>query len=183
MKRKGKWKISDSTTVYKNPWVTIIEEKGTQPDGKDGLHVLILYKAGIAVLPMDDDDNVYLNKEYRFAIEEECIEIVSGGIDGKETPLEAAKKELKEELGIIAKEWIDLGVYHPLTESILAPSSSYIARKLRFVDQNTEGTEDIRRIKVPLKNAVRMVLDGKIKFATAGLLILIAWEKYATKKS
>lgn len=183
MKKKGKWNIHTSKTIYENPWVTFIEEKGSQPDGKEGVHVLATYKPGVAVLPLDEEGNVYLNKEYRYAIEDISIETVAGGIEEGATPLESAKKELREELGIIANEWASLGVYHPLTETVLSPSTFYIARDLEFVSPEIEGTEDIERIKMPLSKAVEMVLSGEIKFAIAGLLILLAWEKFGKKIS
>lgn len=182
MKQKGKWQIEKTTKVYENPWITVHNEEGKRPDGKKGEHSLIVYKPGVAVLPLDDDGNVYLNKEYRYAIESESIETVAGGIEEGDTPLASAKKELKEELGIVAESWEEIGVYHPLTETVFSPSTFFIARKLRFEKPEIEGTEDIICIKVPLKKAVELVLSGTINFALAGLLILIAWEKIGVEE-
>ena len=177
MKQKGKWQINESKEIYKNPWITVIEENGTRPDGQSGSHVLILYKPGVAVLPMDDEGNVYLNREYRFAIESTSIETVAGGIEEGDSPLAAAKKELGEELGIEASEWIDLGTFHHLTETVFSPSQLFIAKGLTFKKSHIEGTEDIEMIKMPLNDAVEKVLSGEINFAIAGLLILIAAKK------
>lgn len=182
MKQKGKWLIAKSTKVYENPWITVHSEEGKRPDGNKGEHTLIVYKPGVAVLPLDDEGNVYLNREYRYAIESESIETVAGGIEDGDSPLESAKKELKEELGIVAASWEELGVYHPLTETVFTPSTFFIARNLSFEKPNIEGTEDITCIKIPLKKAVEMVLSGSINFAIAGLLILIAWEKIRVDK-
>ncbi len=181
MKKKGNWKIEKSTTVFKNPWVKVINEKGVRPDGKKGEHALILYKPGVAVLPLDDEGNIYLNVEYRYAINSLSIEVVSGGRDDGDTDLQAAKKELKEELGIEAESFEDLGIFNPLTEVISAPNRLFIATKLSFTPSKNEATESIKMLKMPLKEAVRKVLKGEIHFSLAGLLILIAWEKYGAK--
>ncbi len=178
MKQKGKWKILESRKVYQNPWVEIIEENGYRPDGEKGSHILIHYKPGVAVLPIDDEGNVYLNKEYRYAIDKDGIETVAGGIEEGDSPLDTARKELEEELGILAEDWTELGVYNPLTETVLSPSTFFVARKLSFKNQNIEGTEDIVCVKLPLKKARDMVLSGEINFALASLLILFAWEKF-----
>lgn len=182
MKQKGKWKILESNKVYENPWVVVTEENGYRPDGERGSHILILYKPGVAVLPIDNEGNVYLNKEYRYAINKEGIETVAGGIEEGDSPLDTAKKELEEELGISAEEWSELGIYHPLTETVLSPSHFFVARKLSFRNPNIEGTEDIKRVKLPLRNARDMVLSGEINFALASLLILLAWEKFGKVK-
>lgn len=99
MKYKGKWQIESSDKVYENSWITVYSEKGKRPDGSHGEHALIVYKPGIAVLPLDEEGNVYLNREYRYAIDEESIETVAGGIESERTPIESAKDELREELG------------------------------------------------------------------------------------
>ena len=71
-------------------------------------------KSGVSVLPIDNKGNVYLTKEYHYAVERETIEAISGGIDKGENKENAAKRELNEEAGITANEWIDLGVLDPL---------------------------------------------------------------------
>ena len=180
MKQKGNWMIESSTKVYENPWISVYSEKGKQPDGKEGEHTYIVYKPGVAVLPMDEEGNVYLIREFRYAIGEKSVEAVAGGIEEGDTPLEGAKKELREELGITATEWEELGVYHPLTETVFTPSTFFIARGLSFEKQDQEGTEDIEIVKMKLSDAVKKVISGEINFALAGLLILIANEKYSS---
>ena len=130
---------------------------------------------------IDEKGNVYLIKEFKYALEKKCIETVSGGIDEKEKPLEAAKRELREELGIIAEEIIDLGLMHPFTNVVHAPAYLFLAKKLQFTSHKQEVTEKIEMYKTTLVEAVTMVMESKIIHGPSCVLIMKANE-YLKKK-
>lgn len=172
----SKWELKHSEIKYKNPWISVREDKVIRPDGKDGIYGVVEMVPGVSVLPLDDEGYVYLAKEFRYAIEQDSIEVASGGIDAGETPLEAAKRELREELGIEAHNWIDLGHMNPFTSVIKSPAALYLARNIRFSDANPEGTEIIDIVKITLEDAVRMVMDSEITHGQSCVLILKASE-------
>jgi len=172
--KKGPWTVIDSKTVYRNPWIDVREDKVIRPDGKDGVFGVVKMKPGITILPVDDQKNVYLTQEYRYAIERETVEAVSGGIDEGENKELAAKRELKEELGITANEWIDLGVVDPFTNAIESPSYIFLAKGLNFSGSNPEGTERIKIVKTPFKQAIKWVMENKITHGATATLILKA---------
>jgi len=182
MKKHGPWTIVGSEQKYKNPWMEVIEDKVIRPDGKSGIYAIAKVKAGVSILPMDDEGFVYLTHEFHYAIGKEDIETVSGGIDRDETPLNAAKRELKEELGIEASEWTDLGLVDPLTGYVVAPAIIFLARKLKFGKTVQEGTEIIKMVKVPLEEAVKLVMESKITHGQSCVLILKAHE-YLRKRN
>lgn len=174
MKKNGPWTIKSSKVVYVNPWISGREDKVIRPDGNDGIFGVLDIQKGVSVLPIDDELNVYLIEEFRYALEKMSIETASGGIEPNETDTEAAKRELQEEAGIFAKEWIDLGIINPFTSIAISPQHFYIAKKLSFADSKPEGTEVINVIKLPLNEALGMVESGKITCAPSCLLILKA---------
>lgn len=133
-------------------------------------------KHGVSVLPIDDNGDVYLTREYHYAVESETVEAVSGGIDNDENKEDAAKRELKEELGINAGEIIGLGKILPLTSLVDITNHLFLARGLDFSDSKPEGTEIIKLLKVPMEKAVEMVFDGTICDGTSVALILKARE-------
>ena len=90
------------------------------------------------------------------------IEGESGGIDKEETPLDAGKRELKEETGLTAETWTYLGVVDPLTQVVTAPIHIYLAEDLTQGPPHQEGTETIQVIKVPLLTALKWVNESKI---------------------
>jgi ADP-ribose pyrophosphatase len=154
--------------------MAVARDEVIRPDGAPGTFAVVHIKAGISVLALDDEGFVYLTEEFRYAVGRHTLEVVSGGADAGEDPLAAAQRELKEELGIEAAEWIDLGRVDPFTSMLLSPTRLFLARRLRFGDHAPEGTEQIRCVKMPLDEAVEAVMDGRITNGPSCVLILKA---------
>lgn len=153
------------------------EHQVIRPDGKDGIFGEVRMLNGISILPMDTDDNVYLTKEFKFAVNKESVECVSGGIDDGENPEEAARRELKEELGMEVGELVYLGEVHPFTSVVGSASHIFLANAITLTgDTAWEGTEQITRITVPFAKAVEMVMNGEIFHSQSCTLILKANE-------
>jgi ADP-ribose pyrophosphatase len=150
------------------------EDQVVRPDGKDGIYGVVEMKNGASVLPMDDENNVYLTKEFRYALGEESIEAAGGVVDDGEDGIQAAKRELKEELGIVADEWVDLGRLEPFTGAVHSSANLYLARGLKFGSTKAEGTEIISVVKITLNEAVEMVMNSEIVHGQTSVLILKA---------
>jgi len=172
VRQHGRWKIVESHQVYRDAWLVVRKDDVIRPDGKPGTHSVVTLKPGVTVLAMDDERNVYLTEEFHYGVGRITIEAVSGGIEPDERSLETAKRELREELGIEAEEWTDLGVVDPFTASVVSPTQLYLARKLRFGDQALEGTEQIKCVKMTLAEAVEMVIESEITHGPSCVLIL-----------
>lgn len=173
-KQFGKWKLLGSKTVYQNPWIKVIEDDVIQPDKKRGKYGVVYMVPGVSVLPIDEDSNVYITEEYRYAFKNMSIEVISGGIEENEKPLQTAKRELQEEVGLKAKSFTYLGVINPFTSVIQSPNHLYIARDLTPVKRNLDPTEDIKIHKIPLTTALEWVTEGKITHAASIVLLLYA---------
>jgi len=180
-KRNGQFIITESIQKYKNPWIEVIEEKVIRPGGKKGLFGIVKARDGVSVLPIDNDGFAYLVDEFHYALGKNDVETISGGRDSDEEYLETAKRELKEETGIVAEEWIDLGITEPLTTFVNCPQKLFLARKLSFLESNPEENEDIRLVKIKFEEAVQMVMESKILHAPSCVLILKA-DKYLKKQ-
>ncbi len=175
MKPHGPWQIIDTKQVYRDPWFRVERDDVVRPDGELGTYTVVHLKPGVCVLALDEDQQVCLTKEFHYAVGRITVEAVSGGIEPDEDPLLTAKRELQEELGITALDWLELGVVDPFTASILSPARLYLARKLTFGPQNLEGTETIELVKMPLEEAVRHVLGDHITHTPTAILILKTW--------
>jgi len=173
-KRNGQFIIKDSVQKYKNPWIDVTEDQVIRPDGTPGIFGIVRMIGGVSVLPIDDKGFVYMTEEFHYAIGKKDIETASGGINPKESFLKTAKRELKEELGIEAREWIDLGLVNPFTAVVESPQRIFLAKKLSFGKDDQEVTEDIKLVKIKLEKAVKMVMDSIITHGPSCVLILKA---------
>lgn len=172
-KKNGPWTIKDSESVFKNEFLELINEQVVQPDGNDGEYAIVRMKPGVCVLAIDDEDNVYLTKQFRYALGAESLEVVTGGSENGDA-LENAKRETKEEMGIEAEEWIDLGTAETDTSIVHCPAHFFVARKLKFGKPEREGTEQMKPVTMKFDKAVEKVLNGEIRHALSCVLILKA---------
>jgi ADP-ribose pyrophosphatase len=170
----GPWKIVASHSIYRDPWVELDRDDVIRPDGLPGSHSVVRLKAGVCVLALDGEGYVHLTEEFHYALGRVGIEGVSGGIELDESPSQAARRELEEELGILAAKWTDLGTIDPFTTVVVSPTQLFLAEDLQFIAARREGTELIRPLRVDLAEALRMVESGAISHAPSCVLILRA---------
>jgi ADP-ribose pyrophosphatase len=175
MIERGPWKIVHTREIYRDPWIAVRVDDVLRPDGEPGIHSIIQIKPGVCVLALDAERNVYLTEEFHYAVGRVTIEGVSGGIESGETPLDTARRELREELGLIATKWTELGFVDPFTANVVSPTALFLVQELAFVETVHEGTELIRRVRVPLAEAIQMLADGKITHAPTCILLLRAY--------
>ncbi len=167
----GPWLIQRSTTVYQDPWLHVRRDEVIRPDGQPGTHSIVTIKPGVCVIAIQDDV-VYLTEEFHYAVGRITLEGVSGGRDHDETPLECAKRELAEELGISANSWLHLGSIDPFTASVLSPTELFVATDLTFHTAAPEGTEVIRRVEMPFNQVMAAINEGRITHAPTCVVLL-----------
>lgn len=172
----GPWVINSTATVYRDPFVEVQVDQVVRPDKQNGQHVVVFIKPGVCVLPIDDEKNVYLTKEFHYAIGRESVEGVSGGIETESdaSSLETAQRELAEELGLAAENWRHLTTIDPFTTPMASPTELYVATGLSQVPRAPEGTELIETVKISLNSAKQMVISGEITHAPTCVLLLLA---------
>jgi ADP-ribose pyrophosphatase len=174
MRKHGPWTIHRTATVYEDPWMRVVRDEVTRPDGSPGTYCVAHIKHGVSVLALSDDGVAHLTREFHYGVGRDTLEVVSGGIDEAESPEEAARRELKEELGITADRWTDLGVVDPFTSMVCSPTRLFLAQGLKFGREDQEGTEQIHRVAMPFEDAVNSVMNGRITHAPSCVVILKA---------
>ena len=159
----GGWKTKTSTIVYENPWLKISHDEVVTPKNTDGIYGVVHFKnTAIGVVPLDDEGNTWLVKQSRYTLNQYTWEIPEGGCPNGEEPLNAAKRELEEEVGLQANDWQQLMTLH-LSNSVTDEFCVvFIARDLFAGTQQLESTEDIEYKKLPLSEAIEMVKSGEI---------------------
>ncbi len=162
--QQNPWKTLDSNIVYENPWISVRHEHVVRPDGQSGIYgVVSMRNRAVGVVPLHDDGTVTLVGQWRYTMNEYSWEIPEGGCPFDESPLVAARRELREETGLVAAIIEPLGGEIHLSNSISDERGSlFVAMGLTQEEANPEGTEKIDTLRLPLEEAVAMALDGRI---------------------
>lgn len=98
--------VEDSKEIYEGEFLKLNQDQVLRPDGEPGTYAVVSLNPGVAVLAMDDEGSVYLTRQFRYILGKESIEVVCGAVEEGESPLEAAKREAREEAGPEASEWV-----------------------------------------------------------------------------
>jgi 8-oxo-dGTP pyrophosphatase MutT (NUDIX family) len=170
---KNTWKTKSSTLIYDNPWICLREDQVINPSGNDGIYGVVHFKnKAIGIIPIDEEGNTYLVGQWRYALGEYSWEIPMGGSPLDVEPLEGAKRELLEETGLTAEKWELLGRIHTSNSVTDEEGFIFVAQQLQQGNSFLDETEDITVWKLPLKEAIDMVISGKItdSLSMAGLL-------------
>jgi ADP-ribose pyrophosphatase len=150
--------------VYRNRWLAVEAHAIVHPSGAEGEHLLIDCAPPSAVL-VDDDGDLLFARQARFAIAAEAIEIVKGGAAPGEDALACAKRELREELGVLARSWEPLGLVYEIPSIVTHPVTLFLARDIEHVVDEQEDVECIELVRVPVGEALAAAAAGKINDA------------------
>jgi len=161
---KNPWITLSGEDKYENRWIKIVEYQVINPAGGHGIYGKIHYKnVGIGIIPLDAQDNIWLVGQYRYTLNEFHWELPEGGGLLTEDTLEAAKRELKEETGMMARRWTHLLTVNPSNSTSDEVGVLYLAEDLSFGERELEETEaDMKVMKIPLREAIAMVDSGEI---------------------
>jgi 8-oxo-dGTP pyrophosphatase MutT (NUDIX family) len=164
MSPKNPWKTLASRLIYSNPWITVREDQVIHPDGTPGIYGVVDARIATGALALTADNCLYLVGQYRYPTNQYSWEIVEGGAEPGEAPLDAAKRELREEAGLIAAEWSQLGGEVHLSNCFSSEIGYlFLARGLTEVSSTPDGTEVLEIKRVPMAECLRMVDQGEIK--------------------
>jgi 8-oxo-dGTP pyrophosphatase MutT (NUDIX family) len=160
---------------YNNPWISVTEYQVINPGGGRGIYGKVHFKnRAIGVLPLDGDLNTWLVGQFRYTLNEWSWEIPEGGGPQDQSPLEAAKRELLEETGLIANRWTQVLKFHTSNSVTDEVGHAFLAEELEQGEKNLEETEaDMKVWKLPLRDAIQMAIDGRITDSISVMTLLL----------
>jgi len=168
----NQWKITEKT-IFKSKLFRIKEQKIVGKKIKK-THDIVERTPTVVIFPLTDTGQIYLISQYRSLYDKIITEAVAGHMDGNESALKAAKRELKEETGLVASQWEELLRLENSASVIRSTMHFFLARDLEEKTANPEEGEEISLMKLPFETAINKVMDGEIKNGPTvlGLLFL-----------
>jgi 8-oxo-dGTP pyrophosphatase MutT (NUDIX family) len=159
----GPWVRHSRVDAYENAWITVWHDDVTRPDGGPGVYGIVHFAnlaAGVVVL--DEHDRILLVGQHRYPLDAWSWEIPEGGVAPTEAPLDGIRRELREETGVEAAEWVELARFH-LSNSVTDEAGIlYLATTVTHGAANPEPTEELETQWVTFDEALAMTLDGRI---------------------
>lgn len=172
------WIRGPGKVVYDNPWIRVTEYAATAPTGHPATYGLVSYKnLAIAILPLFDDGTTVLVGQNRLPAMDYSWEIPEGGGPLDVDPLESARRELAEETGLAAAEWL------PILTAQLSNSVSderaigYLATGLSPADggHHADDTEALEKVRVPFREALDAAVAGDLQDMLTVAMLLKAY--------
>lgn len=152
-----------SERVFEGRLLKVDRVTVTLPNGKTSTREMIKHPGASAMVVIDSQNRVVLERQWRAPMQRAFWEIPAGKIDAGEHPFDTAKRELTEETGLSAKKWIDLGVIHNAIGYSNERIFIYLAQNLMEDGaQKLDDNEFLTLVRVPFDEALQMTLDGQI---------------------
>lgn len=165
-------KTVNKSYVFKGKIINVRVDDALLSDGSIKKREVVEHNGGVCVAAITDNDEVLMVKQFRYPYMEEIYELPAGKRDGNENPLDCGKRELKEETGASAMEYISLGELYPTPGYCGEIIWLFAAKGLTFGEKNLDEDEFLEAEKIPFKKALDMVLKGEIKDAKTQTVIL-----------
>ncbi len=177
-RRVGPWTVRSERVAFDNPWITIVDHDVTHPDGSPGKYGVVRFKnRAIGVLPIDDHGNVWLVGQHRFPLDAYSWELPEGGGKLSDDPLAAAKRELAEETGLTARDWLTLASFD-LSNSVTDEKAvCFLAAGLSEGASAPEPSEALEIRKASFAEVFEQVLKGEIRDSLTVIMMLAAHAK------
>lgn len=139
----SEWKKLSEKIVYENAWTKVREDQVIQPGGKPGVYGVVLRKQGVGILAINDQGQIFVQRDYKYPIDKFLLNIPAGGAESEDEILDSAKRELKEESGLTARKWTKLGSFYTSPGLSDEFATLYLAQELTQGAMEHEGTETL----------------------------------------
>jgi ADP-ribose pyrophosphatase len=165
------YKRLSSREVYRNRFLYVEAHEIVHPSGASGEHLLIVTPPASGAIVADGGDLLFA-RQPRFAAQAEVLEIVKGGAEEEESPLECVQREAREELGIEALHWEPLGMLYEVPSLMHSSIELFYAHGVEHVDTEQDDVETVELVRVPEDVAIRAAASGKINDAVTVAALL-----------
>lgn len=159
---------------YSGPLFSCHTDEVLLPNGHTSIREVIEHCDGVAVLPLDENNNVLTVTQYRYVFGRNVLEIPAGKLDPGETPYDGGLRELREETGAVPGIYESLGSVLPAPGCYTEVLHLYLARDLKMENQDLDPDEFLNVERIPFDEMVRRCMSGEIDDAKTVVAVLKA---------
>jgi 8-oxo-dGTP pyrophosphatase MutT (NUDIX family) len=169
------WRTIGSRIIYANPWLRLREDKVLRPDGKEGIYGVVEMSPSVGIVALNEANEIALVTQWRYTLGRMSVEIPTGGSESSDQGiLAAAKRELREETGLTAGYWRELGFIDNSNGTTTDVAHMFLAASLEAGADAQDAEEQIVLSWLPFEQAVEKVMDGSITESVSVAAILKA---------
>lgn len=162
-----------SQEIFDGAVLHVFKDTVTLPNGMPATREVIRHVGAVAIVPLTEDGKVIIERQFRYPLNRVVTEIPAGKLDcPTEDRLSAAKRELEEETGYTAQDWVSLGDYYPVAAYSDERITIYLARGLQLGQRNLDEDEFLNFEAIPLDQLVEDVMAGHITDGKTQVAIL-----------
>jgi 8-oxo-dGDP phosphatase len=161
---KNPWTVISKETRYENDWIRVDHHEVLNPSGGPGIYGVVHFKNhALGVVPIDEKGNTILVGQYRFPLGYYSWEIPQGGGAAGKPPIDAARRELREECGVAARQWQQILVADLSNSVTDEQGTTFLAWDLIEESAEPEETEELQALRLPFWEAVERAEKGEIR--------------------
>jgi len=152
----------ESSDEYRGRLLHVKKDRVRLPNGAESTREYIVHPGAAVILPLFDNGDILMERQHRYPLRRDFIELPAGKFDPGEAELACAQRELQEETGYRAREWRELPTFYPCIGYSDERLVYFLAQGLEFSGENMDEDEFLEILRIPFAVALEMVRDGRI---------------------
>ena len=158
-------KTLESRSVFDGRVIQVKHDRVLCPNGQESFREVVEHRGGVAVVAVTEQEEIFLVRQYRYAVGYEMWEIPAGKLEADEEPFCAIVRELEEEVGAVADTWQDLGYIIPTCGYCNEKIHLFLAKDLTYTQTHPDEDEFLDVVKLPKAKVMAMCKNGQINDA------------------
>lgn len=151
-----------SREIFKGRIIKVRVDTVELPDGRESTREIVEHNGAVAIIALDEHQQLKMVRQYRKPVEKALLEIPAGTMEPGEDPLDCARRELEEETGFKAEQWEKIVSYYSAPGFSDEELHVYLAQGLHAGIAKPDGDEFLELVELPLAQAYDMIFQGQI---------------------